>query len=80
MKKLTVYSKSRGLRTLKPGITLEQYQTKYPDAIKCCKPSFSRLEQWEENGTSRTPCGCTVEPDGHCNHGNPSWLLIMGMI
>ena len=24
--------------------------------------------------------GCEVEPDGTCPHGNPSWLLWLGMI
>lgn len=24
--------------------------------------------------------GCTVEPDGRCEHGNPSILLALGMI
>lgn len=24
--------------------------------------------------------GCDVEPDGHCEHGNPSVLLTLGVI
>ena len=24
--------------------------------------------------------GCTVEPDGICEHGHPSWLLQLGLI
>ena len=24
--------------------------------------------------------GCFVEPDGECPHGNPSFLLVLGMI
>jgi hypothetical protein len=24
--------------------------------------------------------GCEVEPDGHCEHGNPSVLVAMGLI
>ena len=24
--------------------------------------------------------GCEVEPDGHCEHGHPSVLLVMGLI
>lgn len=27
-----------------------------------------------------TPCGCWVEQDGRCKHGNPSWLRVLGMI
>lgn len=24
--------------------------------------------------------GCTVEPDGTCEHGNPSWMIALGLI
>ena len=24
--------------------------------------------------------GCIVEPDGHCPHGLPSWLILAGLI
>ena len=24
--------------------------------------------------------GCTIEPDGICEHGHPSWLLKIGII
>ena len=24
--------------------------------------------------------GCTTDPDGHCEHGHPSWLLVLGII
>ena len=24
--------------------------------------------------------GCDVEPDGHCEHGHPSWLLKLTLI
>ena len=24
--------------------------------------------------------GCTIEPDGICCHGHPSWLIVMGII
>ena len=24
--------------------------------------------------------GCTVEPDGTCPHGHPSWLLVLGYV
>jgi len=25
-------------------------------------------------------CGAYVEPDGHCEHGNPSVLIVLGVI
>ena len=80
MKKITVYTKERGVRTLKAGITLTEYQTKYPGAIRVYKPSMDRLESWLHDCGCESLDGCWVEPDGHCEHGRPSWLLAMGMI
>ena len=80
MKKITVYTEARGVRTLKSGITLEAYQEKHPDAIKVCKPSMATLERWSNDCGCKSIDGCWVEPDGTCEHGKPSWLLAMGMI
>ena len=44
------------------------------------EPSIATLTRWVNQGIAKTPCGCRVEPDGHCPHGKPSWLLIMGLI
>ena len=45
-------------------------------------PSIETLIQWEAEGGCEAACphGCWVEPDGHCSHGNPSWLLKLGLI
>lgn len=75
-----VYSKERGLKTLKEGVTLEEYRVKYPSAIECYPPSIDELEDMNFDGMVETPCGCVVEPDGHCSHGNPSWLIVFGII
>jgi hypothetical protein len=42
-------------------------------------PPQELLEGMEEGGCE-TPDGCWVEPDGTCQHGYPSWLIILGMI
>jgi hypothetical protein len=44
------------------------------------KPSFASLEKWSMDGICPTPDGCRVEPDGTCEHGWNSWLLILGVI
>ena len=52
----------------------------YCDAYKN-RPSFAQLENWWiMEGISYTPCGCKVEPDGTCPHGEDSWLIILGII
>ena len=41
---------------------------------------ISVLEEQLAEGQCEATDGCVVEPDGHCQHGEPSWLLKMGMI
>ena len=45
-------------------------------------PDLATLERWMYEGGCEAACihGCWVEPDGHCPHGKPSWLLVMGLI
>jgi hypothetical protein len=78
---IKVYSNERGLRTLKEGVSFEQYQAKYPSAMKIKSvPSMKTLEKWSMDGIAKTPCGCKVEPDGQCQHGRPSWLIVVGIV
>ncbi len=44
------------------------------------EPSIEELEEWDTEGGCEATDGCWVEPDGHCEHGHPSWLLKLGMI
>jgi hypothetical protein len=77
---LTVYSRERGYRKLKEGVSFETYKAKYPSAIKAKLPSYGVMEKWNFDGVARTPDGCKVEPDGDCPHGYPSWLKVIGII
>jgi hypothetical protein len=45
-------------------------------------PDLETLMEWEADGGCKTACshGCWVEPDSTCSHGNPSWLLKLGLI
>ena len=43
-------------------------------------PSLNTLERWMADGVAKATDGCRVEPDGHCPHGKPSWLLRLGLI
>ena len=78
--KITVYSGKRGIKTLKEGVTLEQYQERYPDAIKVKVPSAKRLERMMCEERYEAIDVCEVEADGICEHGFPSWLMAMGLI
>jgi len=80
MGQITVYTKKRGVRRLKDGITLADYQTKYPNAIKVKIPSTKKLERWVCDCGCEAIDGCWVEPDGQCEHGFNSWLLELGYI
>ena len=44
------------------------------------RPTIEDLMRWESEGGCMAIDGCWVEPDGHCEHGKPSWLLYLGMI
>lgn len=51
----------------------EKTKTKKP-------PTIATLESWDRRGICKTPDGCIVEPDGTCEHGLDSWLLVLGLI
>lgn len=38
------------------------------------------LEELVYSDVIDLPCGCSVEPDGRCYHGNRSPLLVFGLI
>ncbi len=81
MEKIMVYTKERGVRVLKEGVTLEQYQEKFPTAIRVGKqPSIKTLEKWSGDCGCKALDGCWVEPDGDCQHGLPSWLKALNFI
>lgn len=44
------------------------------------EPSIEQLMEWEESGICEATDGCEVEPDGVCEHGCKSWLIVMGII
>lgn len=43
-------------------------------------PDIDTLTEWMDSGVAEALDGCEVEPDGHCPHGKPSWLIRMGLI
>lgn len=44
------------------------------------EPDEDQLEEWVFDSVCDATDGCTVEPDGMCEHGHPSWLLRLGLI
>lgn len=43
-------------------------------------PSINKLEKMVDSGIATTPLGNRTEPDGHGPNGEPSWLLVLGLI
>jgi len=44
-------------------------------------PTMEQLEEWAFGDSCEAiHCGCQVESDGGCHHGNQSWLVELGMI
>lgn len=44
------------------------------------QPDMDQLDEWLDEGYCEALDGCIVEPDGTCPHGQPSWLLHLGLI
>ena len=44
------------------------------------KPSLEDFSEWVVDSICPTPDECEVEPDGTCEHGYPSWMLLAGII
>jgi hypothetical protein len=43
-------------------------------------PSTAQVRAWVFDSVCEALDGCTVEPDGTCPHGAPSWLRALGMV
>ena len=44
------------------------------------KPTGAQLMAWEFDSHSEATDGCRVEPDGHCEHGHSSWMLVLKVV
>ena len=53
------------------------------DRTQLESPDLETLMSWMvDDGGCEAACphGCWVEPDGQCEHDNPSWLIVLGLI
>lgn len=44
------------------------------------RPTMEQLEEWVGDGIAEATDGCRVEPDGFCEHGHNSWLVVLGWV
>jgi hypothetical protein len=44
------------------------------------EPDTEQLTRWALDSVVEATDGCSVEPDGVCPHGHPSWFLRLGLI
>lgn len=62
----------------------EKAEQEKADAEPCCDepdaPSWGEVKAMSWDGIAEAIDGCTVEPDGKCIHGCPSWPLKMGIV
>lgn len=65
---------------LKEGKTAKEAEEYLPGCFEVEYPSEEQINNWMVDDICETPCGCAIEPDGYCEHGNPSWLIILGLI
>lgn len=57
----------------------EFHDTKTGRKRKAKPPSVKSMTKWVCDGIAKTPDGCRTEPDGCCEHGFNSWLILMGV-
>lgn len=43
-------------------------------------PSFEQVQAWVFDSMAEATDGCTVEGDGRCKHGKPSWLKVLEIL
>ncbi len=60
------------------GDRAEPYRVRITSAFRA--PSMEELEEWVNDCVCDSVLGERIEPDGHDEHGAPSWLLALGMI
>ena len=81
---LVVLVNGRTVKRMKPGVTLDGLRAKYPGMtftrVGRPWPSQKTLERWVSDSIVPATDGCRVEPDGVCPHGQPSWLMALGLI
>lgn len=61
-------------------VPVPEYRRAHAAEAQTPRPDQDTLEEWEAEGIAEALDGCIVEPDGHCEHGSPSWLLHLGLI
>ena len=44
------------------------------------KPTMEQMFEWVGDGVAEATDGCRVEPDGICEHGHSSWLMVLGYV
>jgi len=73
------------VRTIKAGVNADdaiaslQAKGHTVEKIKS-PPGIKTLERWVSEGDCKATDGCRCDPDGTCEHGKKSWLLVLGMI
>ena len=76
------YWRAGKVRKLKEGVDHKEYERKHPDAVAINQPPTTEdMESWVMgDGMCEALDGCSVEPDGTCPHGLPSWLIAYGVV
>ena len=80
---MAMYLRDGIIRRVKAGVDPKEYERNHPTAIEVTDPlpDQETLAEWmSDGGCEAVNCGCWTEPDGVCEHGNPSWLMALGYV
>lgn len=61
-------------------VFVKRYYNDLRDLDVEAEPNFETLQHWVCDSICEATDGCEVEPDGSCEHGHRSWLLVLGLI
>jgi len=67
-----------GMHPLENPLVLRDQDAPPPGQV--AQPSWDELRDMVLDGDCWATDGCAVEPDGHCQHGCPSWPIKMGIM
>jgi hypothetical protein len=80
-RRATLRPELRTVEAYRARLTAQGYvQGAAPAGVKA--PSLHTVVRQEWEGRTETVCehACTVEPDGMCQHGAPTWLRVYGLL
>lgn len=60
--------------------SLPYYKDHRDNDVLSYRPTWRDVQEWTFDSICEATDGCTVEPDGKCEHGHLSWMRVLGIV